>query len=272
MFDYLRTVPAVARRNVPHAIRFPYNSQLALMAWRTLFFRAGVFEPQAEQSAEWNRGAYLVRGLGHCDACHATRNRLGAVSHQLDLGGGLIPMQNWYAPPIAGWDAAHVASLLMSGVSPRAMAMGPMAEVVYRSTQHLSAEDARAIAAYVQSSPAPARREVRKPDPRVVQRGASVYGEHCAECHGDRGEGAAQAYPALAGNPSMNAVVAANGIKAILNGGYAPVTRANPRPYGMPPFFSKLNDQEVAAVLTYIRASWGNSGGAVSAADVERYR
>ena len=70
----------------------------------------------------------------------------------------------------------------------------------------------------------------------------------------------------------MNAAVAANGIKAILNGGYAPVTKGNPRPYGMPPFFSKLSDPEIAAVLTYVRASWGNGGGAVSAADVERYR
>jgi len=262
----------VARSNTAHAVRFPYNTQAALAAWRAVYFRPGVFEPEKEKSAEWNRGAYLVRGLGHCDACHASRNLFGAVSHQLDLGGGLIPMQNWYAPPIAGWEAAHVAALITTGVSPRAMAMGPMAEVVYRSTQHLTAEDARAIATYVQSAPAPATRESRTASARVLERGAAVYGEHCAECHGDKGEGALPAYPPLAGNPSMNALVAANGIKAILNGGYAPVTKGHPRPYGMPPFFSKLNDQEIAAVLTYLRASWGNTGAPVSAADVERYR
>jgi len=272
MFDYLRTLPAAARANTAHAVRFPYNTQAALAAWRALYFRPGVYRPQNDESAQWNRGAYLVRGLGHCDACHASRNVFGAVSHQLDLGGGLIPMQNWYAPPIAGWEAADVAALLTTGVSSRAMAMGPMAEVVYRSTQHLSAEDAKAIAAYVHSSPPPAPRAAKAPSARVLQRGAAVYGEHCAECHGDQGEGAAPAYPALAGNPSMNAAVAANGIKAILNGGYAPATKANPRPYGMPPYFSKLNDQQVAAVLTYIRASWGNGGSAVAAADVERYR
>ena len=272
MFDYLRTVPAVARPNAQHAIRFPYNTQLALKAWRALYFRAGVFEPQKEQSAEWNRGAYLVRGLGHCAACHASRNLLGAVSHQLDLGGGLIPMQNWYAPPIAGWEAEHVAALLTTGMTARAMAMGPMAEVVYRSTQYLSPADAKAIAAYVHSSPAPTPREAKPAPQRLMDRGAALYGEHCADCHGDKGEGAMPAYPALAGNPSMNAAVAANGIKAILNGGYAPATKANPRPYGMPPFFSRLNDAEIAALLTYIRASWGNAGGPVSAADVERYR
>src|SRR3954468_11740688 len=272
IFDYLRTLPAVARANTPHAVRFPYKLQMALAVWRALYFRPGVFEAQADKGAEWNRGAYLVRGLGHCDACHTSRNAFGAVSHQLDLGGGLIPMQNWYAPPIAGWDAAHVASLLTTGVAPRAMAMGPMAEVVYRSRQHLAAEDAKAIASYVNSSPPPASRARSNANLRVLQRGAAVYGEHCAECHGDKGEGAMPAYPALAGNPSMNAALAANGIKAILNGGYAPVTKANPRPYGMAPYFSKLNDQEIAAVLTYIRASWGNRGGPVSAADVERYR
>jgi mono/diheme cytochrome c family protein len=273
MYDYLRTIPAVRRANTAHAVRFPYSTQAALAAWRALYFRPGVFEREADKSAEWNRGAYLVRGLGHCDACHASRNLFGAVSHQLDLGGGLIPMHNWYAPPIAGWDATHVASLLTSGVSPRATAMGPMAEVVYRSTQHLSAEDARAIAAYVHSSSArSASAAERRPNPNTLQRGAALYGEHCAECHGDKGEGALPAYPALAGNPGMNAAVAANGIKTILNGGYAPATKGNPRPYGMPPFFSKLNDAEVAAVLTYIRASWGNTGGPVSSADVERYR
>jgi len=181
-------------------------------------------------------------------------------------------MQNWYAPPIAGWDAEHVAALLTTGVAPRAMAMGPMAEVVYRSTQHLSPEDARAIADYVHSTPAPAQKEGTAAPQRVMQRGAALYGEHCADCHGDKGEGAMPAYPALAGNPSMKATVAANGIKAILNGGYAPATKGNPRPYGMPPFFSKLNDSEIAAVLTFIRASWDNGGGPVSAADVERYR
>ena len=103
-------------------------------------------------------------------------------------------------------------------------------------------------------------------------RGATVYADHCAECHGDNGEGALPAYPALAGNPSMNAAVAANGIKAVLNGGYAPATAANPRPYGMAPYFAILSDQDVAAVLTYARASWGNSGAPVSAQDVERYR
>lgn len=276
MFDYLRALPAVARVNTPHAVRFPYNTQLALAAWRALFFREGGFAPDAARDAQWNRGAYLVRGLGHCDACHAARNALGAVSHSLDLGGGLIPMQNWYAPPLlsSGWPAADIAALLRTGAAPRATAMGPMAEVVYRSTQHLTPEDARAIAAYLQSSPSTAREEPssKAPDPRTMARGAAIYGEHCAQCHGDRGEGAAPAYPPLAANPGVNAPVAANAIKAVLNGGYAPVTPGNPRPFGMPPYFGVLSDPDIAAVLTYIRASWGNRAAPVPSHEIEKYR
>src|SRR5207253_5296062 len=133
---------------------------------------------------------------------------------------------------------------------------------------------ARAIAAYLHSSTAtpPAAKSVARPSERALLRGAELYGEHCAECHGDRGEGAAPAYPPLAGNPSMNAAVAANGIKAVLNGGYAPVTAANPRPYRMPPYFALPSAQDVAAVLPYVRASRGNRRAPVSALDGERER
>jgi len=281
MFDHLRSLPAVSHPNKAHALRFPYNTQAALAAWRTLFFRAGAFRPDENRSAEWNRGAYLVRGLGHCDACHADRNFFGAVSHSLDLGGGLIPMQNWYAPPLitAGrdgmqWRSEDLVSLLQSGVSRRGAAMGPMAEVVYRSTQHLAAADASAIAGYLQSSEAEARAQGAAPvvDAPAMQRGAIVYGEHCARCHGDGGEGAFPAYPALARNPSLTTPLPANAIKAVLYGGYAPATATNPRPYGMPPYLGKLSDQDIAAVVTYVRASWGNGGGRVTSVEIERFR
>jgi cytochrome c553 len=281
IFDYLRSLPAASLPNKPHAVRFPYNSQAALAAWRALFFRAGPFEPEAKRDAEWNRGAYLVRGLGHCDACHAARNVFGAVSHSLDLGGGLIPMQNWYAPPLisAGrdgpqWHAEDLVSLLKSGVSRRGSAMGPMAEVVYRSTQHLSVADASAIASYLQSSQAEDAAQGTPPrsDAPAMERGSIVYGEHCAQCHGDRGEGAFPAYPTLVRNPSLTTPLPANAIKAVLYGGYPAATAVNPRPYGMPPYVGKLSERDIAAVVTYVRASWGNGGGPVSTLEVERFR
>ena len=281
MFDYLRALPPVSRPNTAHALRFPYNTQAALAAWRALFFRAGTFQPDPDRGAEWNRGAYLVRGLGHCDACHAPRNIFGAVSHSLDLGGGLIPMQNWYAPPLvsAARDAAQrhaddIVSLLKSGVSPSGTAMGPMAEVVYRSTQHLPLADIRAMASYLQSVPAQAKAQAAAApaDRQTLQRGASIYAEHCGQCHGDEGEGAFPAYPPLVRNRSLANPVPANAIKALLYGGYAPATSANPRPYGMPPYAGKLAETDIAAVLTYVRASWGNAGAPVTTIEIERYR
>ena len=101
LFAYLRSIPAVVQANRPHALAFPYSSQAALAVWRALFFRAGEFTPEPQQSAQWNRGAYLVRGLGHCAACHAERNFLGASSSAQALQGGVIPMQRWYAPSLA---------------------------------------------------------------------------------------------------------------------------------------------------------------------------
>jgi cytochrome c553 len=283
MFDYLRSVPPVARANTAHDVRFPYDTQLALMVWRALFFQPGVFEPQRDRTPEWNRGAYLVRGLAHCDACHSQRNLFGAIGDNLGLGGGLIPMQNWYAPPlvsatgagVAHWTSEAIGALLASGISPRAMAMGPMAEVVYRSTQYLTDADRRAIVTYLRSfasdlHAAPA--DTSRADAATMARGARIYEDQCADCHGSNGQGAFPAYPPLAGNPSVTEALPTNAIKAVANGGYPPVTAANPRPYGMPPFLARLSTSDMAAVLTYIRASWGNGATPVTTFDIERYR
>jgi mono/diheme cytochrome c family protein len=157
LFAYLRSLAPVEQANRPHQLRFPYNSQVALAVWRALFFTPGAFEPDASRSAEWNRGAYLVRGLGHCNACHGGRNAFGATVENLELSGGLIPMQNWYAPSltspdeagVAHWDTRQVVGLLKDGVTTGASVLGPMASVVYGSTQYLSEGDLAAMAAFL---------------------------------------------------------------------------------------------------------------------------
>ena len=283
MFDYLRTLPPAARANTANDLRFPYSTQAALAVWRTLFFRPGVFEDASDRTHEWNRGAYLVRGLAHCDACHSQRNFFGAIPRGLDLGGGLIPMQNWYAPPLlstvgagaSNWAPADIEALLRTGISSRAMAMGPMAEVVHRSTQYLSAQDISAIAAYLHSFAERSeanRNDKRAADAATFARGASIYEDRCAECHGSNGQGAFPAYPPLAGNPSVTEALPTNAIKAVLNGGYPPVTAGNQRPHGMPPYLTRLSPTDIAAVVTYVRASWGNHAPEVSTFEIEKYR
>ena len=282
LFAYLRSLPAVAQPNPPHALRWPYGSQWALAIWRALYFRPGTFEPQPGRSASWNRGAYLVRGLGHCNACHASRNALGASGDALDLEGGQIPRQGWYAPSllrvheagVADWNAVEVLQLLQTGVSPRGSALGPMAEVVLHSTQHLAREDLLAMTAYLQALPVAAYRvtEEGKAPARSSEAGTRLYGRHCADCHGENGVGVAGAYPALAGNRAVRMTNAANLVQVVLRGGFAPATAGNPRPFGMPPFQIVLTDSEVAAVLTHIRSAWGNRAGEVTELDVARLR
>ncbi len=100
MFAYLRSLAPVAKSNRPHALRFPFDQQAALAVWRALFFRPAHFETDRRAAPQWNRGAYLVETLGHCNACHSRRNVFGATAGPLDLAGGLIPIQNWYAPSL----------------------------------------------------------------------------------------------------------------------------------------------------------------------------
>ncbi len=283
MYAYLRSVPPVARANTPHRLRWPYSTQSALAVWRAMYFSPGRHEDDRARSAEWNRGAYLVRGLGHCSACHTTRNALGASSDMMDLSGGLIPMQNWYAPSLASaseagvadWDPAQVVRLLQSGVSARGTVLGPMAEVVLQSTQHLEPADLQAMAVYLKALPQRAAAETESragTSTGVAERGAKLYEQHCVQCHGDKGQGVPGAYPPLAGNRAVTLPVAANLVQVVLGGGFPPATAGNPRPFGMPPYATVLSDADVAAVITHIRGAWGNGAAPVSEFAVSQQR
>ena len=288
IYAYLRSLAPVRAPNRPHALQFPYDTQAALAVWRALFFRPAAFVPEPAESAEWNRGAYLVRGLGHCAACHGGRNFLGATPQGgMSLGGGLIPMLNWYAPAltapdqagVADWSEADVVALLRDGTSARGSAIGPMADVVFRSTQHWSDADLRAVATFLRALPQTGSRHAvpARADPAQLELGAKVYERRCADCHGADGRGAPTAsgrspYPALAGNRTVTMDPPANLVRVIVHGGYLPATAGNPRPFGMPPFVQTLDDAEIAAVATWLRQGWALQAGAVSAQDVARYR
>jgi mono/diheme cytochrome c family protein len=286
IFAYLRSVPPVHQPNRPQDLSFPYNNRSLILGWRTLFFQQGEFQPDPTRSAEWNRGAYLVEGLGHCQMCHTPINALGGNTASQAFQGGLIPMQEWYAPSLTSnkeaglgdWSIEEITSLLRAGVSDRGAVYGPMAEVVHDSLQYLNDADVRAMAVYLKSlgqgsppgqeaSPVPAAESSL-----LLAFGHTVYDRHCAACHGTDGRGMPPAYPPLASNPSIQMQSAVNPIRMVLNGGIPPGTAGNPKPYGMPPFAQSLSDDEVAAVVTYIRVAWGNQGSAVSAAQANELR
>ena len=282
LFAYLRSVPAVSQPSRPPELDFPYNQRALLAAWRALYFKPGVQEPDPGQSVQWNRGRYLVEGLGHCAACHTPRNSLGATRSADALVGGLIPVLDWYAPPLTNdmgagmgrWTAQDIATLLKTGISRHSTVSGPMAEVVLGSTQHLSDEDALAIGVYIKSLPAtPAAGATGAgAAPAAMELGSKLYLQQCAQCHQPDGKGSGSAWPALAGNPTVTAPSAVNAIRMVLDGGYAPATAANPRPHGMPPFGQVLNDNDIAMLVSYIRGSWGNQAGGVTPLEVKRAR
>ncbi|WP_159915801.1 cytochrome c [Pantoea sp. 18069] len=274
LFAYLQSLAPVHAPAKPHQLTFPFNTQAALAVWRARYFRAGEWQPRADAPAEWNRGAYLVQGLGHCAACHSARNSWGASVEEGLLRGGMMALQDWYAPALGGGlgEAQDLVRLLRTGVSSTASASGPMAEVVFRSTQYLSTDDLQAMAAYLQTLPAPrapAGPVARAGDARL---GAKVYTQHCAQCHGEQGEGRPGAFIALAGNRAVNLPDGSNVVRMVLQGGYPPATQGNPRPHGMPPFSHQLSDAQIAAVSSFVRQSWGNMAPAVGTIEVYRAR
>jgi mono/diheme cytochrome c family protein len=284
LYAYLRTIDPVQQPSRQHELRFPWNQRLLLVGWRALFFRPGVYEADPQRDEVWNRGAYLTQGLAHCSACHESRNALGAPTRDNPAGGLVL---NWYAPALGAaaeagmqdWELQEIHALLKTGVSSRGSAMGPMAEVVYESLQHLRDDDIHAMAVYLQAlprshPPAPSA-GVRVPSTQLGamrERGGELYAQHCASCHGDRGEGRAPAAPALAGNRAVVLGTPVNAIRVLLAGGYPPGTEGNPRPFGMPPYGHIFSNQDAADVLTYIRSSWGNDAEPVAAEEVRRNR
>ena len=291
VFAWLNTLPPVVQAQPAHKLVWPVGTQPALAVWRSLFFEPSPFQADPAHSAEWNRGAYLVQGLGHCAACHSPRNALGASGAVNDLSGGLMPVVNWYAPDLtrdtesglASTSLPEIVRLLRTGASSTAQTSGPMGEVVQHSLQHLTEADLQAMAVYLQSraqntpQPTSAKAPAARVSLQVATQGAKVYERQCLQCHGEQGAGVTTAsgevaYPALAGNRAVLLSDPTNLVQLVLYGGYGPATQGHPRPFGMPPAVLELDDRDIAAVLTHLRTRWGNQASEVTPLQVNRIR
>lgn len=288
LFAYLKSLEPVARTNADNDLRFPFNFRPLLAIWKTLFFEAGQFEPQPNQSAEWNRGAYLVEALAHCGACHSPRNFLGAEQYAQAYAGGeyidRVPggqLQPWSAPNLTQsqrglgrWSHADLAEYLKSARNDFVESFGPMNEVIINSTQHLHQEDVAAMTSYLMSVPAQDPGPAPAPETQVMGFGRTVYNLHCGTCHLPTGEGDPEMGPKLnGGSLVVQAENPASMINVILYGPEAPNTSSSsPWREPMRDFQYLLDDDEIAAVATYIRNSWSNSAGSVTIDQVERQR
>ncbi|WP_234678940.1 c-type cytochrome [Bradyrhizobium monzae] len=276
---YLGTLAPVVSRNKPPELRWPFGYRGLMRAWNLLFFTPGLFEPDQSKSAVWNRGGYLVTGLGHCGACHTPKNYFGADKAAQALSGS--ELGGWYAPRLDGaaraglqsWSADDIAEYLQSGRNAKSHADGPMAEVIVNSTSRMSDADVRAIAVYLKSLP-PVRRETIVPplDETEMKAGQAVYAKFCIACHEADGSGAPRIYPPLPGNALLQSINPSSTLRIILDGAHTVTTPRAPNTGEMPGYAKQLSNAEIAAVTNYIRNSWGNAGPLVTPAQVAKAR
>lgn len=261
---YLFSLPPQSAPRQPLKLAFPFNVRTGLLAWRTAFFKPQTFAPDPGRSEMVNRGAYLVEGLGHCGECHNGNSLFGASAWSGRLEGGQI--EGWYAPSLkadgrnglGSWSDEQVVTYLHSGAAPgKGVALGPMQETIERSLSQLSADDLRAMAAYLKSEANHDADGAATPpagQPAAVAAvGADVYLNHCAFCHGVDGRGMPGMIPALAGNGAVGSQGPENVMRVVL-GGLEPAYGLGP----MPAVGAGMSDAEVAAVANYVRTAWGN--------------
>lgn len=268
---WLRTQSASASVPPPNRLESPADSRRALVGWRMLHYR-----PNASRIDPVDRGRYLVDGLGHCAMCHSARGERGSLPPEGHLAGGRIPGMGWYAPPLdreqlARYSEQELADYLRTGTSAHGSAYGPMAEVVYASLRALKPDDALAIARHLkQVEPAPLRAPPgAEAGDDAASKGAEIYAQACADCHGKDGEGKPGAYPPLRGSVAATAPDATNAVRLVLYGGMPVATDGTPRPHSMPPFVQQLDAGDIAAVVNHVRRRWGARDSRLTAQDVE---
>jgi mono/diheme cytochrome c family protein len=276
---YLQTVEPVRNPVVSNTLPFPFNIRAAMRAWDALYFTEGQFQPDQTKSAEWNRGAFLVEGPGHCSACHTPKTMLGGDKTSEYLRGSSL--QGWFAPDITGdertglgrWSSDDVVAYLKTGHNRITAATGPMAEEVALSTSHMNDSDLTAIATYLKSLPGRQDKPAPlPPDNPAMIAGQAIYRDQCSACHGLDGHGVPYLFPSLADSSSIRASDPISLIRVILRGARSVATAAEPTAPGMPSFAWQLDDAQVAAVVTYIRNTWGSAAAPVSASNVSSAR
>lgn len=295
LYAYMKTVPAVNAPAPANELSFPASQRWAMGIWKMLFFTEGRFTADASKSEEWNRGAYLVDGLGHCSSCHSPRNFLGAEKTDAALTGGEYTdkvasgeLRTWSAPNLTSasnglgsWPLEDLTAYLHTGRNSFTETYGPMNEVIMNSTRHLREADVRAMATYLKDLPANPGNVGSPPSDEVKLAGSNLYDVHCGTCHlpsgmgadttslgADNDEGGAR----LAGNPVIQASNPASLINVILYGPQLPDPPLPKRWKPMEGFGEKLTDEEVAAIASFLRSNWDNKGGAVSASQVAKQR
>jgi mono/diheme cytochrome c family protein len=285
---YLFSLPPVAYEPPANTLKFPYNQRWLMAIWSGLFNPGKRFEPVADQSPEWNRGAYLVEAMAHCGDCHTPRNLLQALDNKRKFAGG--EAEGWLAynitsdaaSGVGGWSEDELAQYLATGhAKGRGTASGPMAEAVDLSFAKMTPSDIRAMVAYLRSVPAIATPDLPAPknqpapaDPKqgfaanADERGKQVFAGACASCHDWTGVSPLASQATLTGVRAVNDPSATNVAQIVLTGTKHSVGGM----LEMPAFGAAYSDDEIAAVSNYVTGRFGAKGSSISAADVRKLR
>ncbi|NLR98262.1 c-type cytochrome [Rhizobium sp. P38BS-XIX] len=292
---FTKRVDPVRQADRPSDIKWPMNMRWPLALWNAVFTEPGRYQPKTAGDELWNRGAYLVQGPGHCGSCHTPRSITMAEkaldeSSPLYLSGALL--DGWYAPSLRSdpntglgrWSEEDIYTFLKTGRNQHGVVFGSMADAFNNSTQFMTDDDLKAISHYLKALPGdPARdgtpwqyveaaSDTGSSAAHQQNPGAQTFLAKCSFCHGVDGRGKAPWISPLAGATSSLAVENASQINVTLNGSSRVVASGIPDAYRMPPFRQQLSDQQIADVLTLVRSSWGNHGGAVAPGDVKTLR
>jgi thiosulfate dehydrogenase len=287
LYAYLmQDVVPVERKNKPAEMHWPFSMRWGLSLWNRVFVDAAPFKPDANKDAVWNRGAYLVQGLGHCGSCHTPRGIAFQEKAMTEAGQDYLAgetVEHWRALSLRNlWTVDDTVQLLKTGRNRFATVSGNMVDVVHNSTQHFTDDDLRAIATYLKSLPAgpndktppatPTAMAAKVPEDTFKTRGGLGYVQFCVDCHRLDGNGVPDIFPPLAQNPTILADDASTLLHVMLTGSKTAKTASHPRVLTMPGF-SPLADKEIAEIVSFVRASWGRGKPiAVSAGDVKKMR
>lgn len=285
---YLFSLAPVRLVAPANTLTFPFNQRWAMNFWSALFNLDTRFEPDASKSVEWNRGAYLAEALAHCGECHTPRNLAFAIDNRDKFAGAVTA--GWRAfnitadktTGVGAWSDEDLAAYLATGhATGHGTASGPMGEAVDNSLSHLTAEDIRAVVAYLRTVPAIASPDLpatlappASPSPKddggtADARGKMVFEGACVSCHGWTGESAVSPFATLTGAWAVNDPGATNVAQIVISG----TRRHTPaNVISMPAFGNAYSDIEIAAVANYVTSRFGNKGSRLTAQDVAELR
>lgn len=270
-------------------LSFPFSQRWGMRFWNWAFASDKPFQPIGGATAEVNRGAYLVESLGHCGSCHTPRG-LAMNEKALDssdsafLSGGSL--NGWEVPSLRGlprWSEQETVEYLATGRNDKAAVGGEMTSVIEHSTSWMIEADLKAISAYIKfiggnpATPAPASKTVSATEAKLtaaknLTTGERLYLDNCGACHFVTGKGAPRIFPELDQATIVNAGDPTGLIHTILAGAQQPSTAKAPSTLAMPGFASRLSDDEVAQLATFIRQGWSNQADAVSVGQVKEVR